>query len=412
MFKLSPKSYNELVKQSYIVEEDLELEDEDDGTVQSDTFMLAQFLSSTGPEEFSNYSSSSSSSSNSKKFKKASRILSRLRKQPTMTALGSRPATEKSKKHTPLQVNYISPLDLTDSTISAISAMSSSAVSESTVVPKVSAKIGMSSSPSASNINGNNNYNKNTTNHSHKDDDNDGGENNNDNDDNRSTNRNSFYSHHNYYYNKNYTNMHQAESVVSSTMRDSGIYSETMSHLEKPSSMMISDMSFPHPPPSRPEPLPPAVASAAIGAACQPYTFLTAKQLRTVPEAALKRKSVRLRHIQIQTESMIKNEQEQQGEQRSCPHCRQVISPLSKRQRRPSCPPALSSGPIQDKKQLYDIIHSLKLQLDQERKHRQELEKKVDDHHLNDRKEALLKEKSKWEGDCLWMNNRMALISE
>ncbi|KAI8889277.1 hypothetical protein K501DRAFT_329350 [Backusella circina FSU 941] len=395
MFKLNSKPFNEPVKQSYIAEDDFEqvLEDEDVDVAQSDTFMLAQFLSSTGPEEFSNQNSHISSS-NSKKFKKASRILNRLRKQPTMTVLGSRPMMEEPKKHIPLQVNYVSPLDITGSTISTVSALSSSAVSESAaVVPRETV-------PSSPNSNTKINYNSRTSNNSN----------------NNSDNRNSFYSHHHYYYNKNdnaHTNMHKAESVVSSTMRDSGIYSETMSTLEKPSCMMINDMYFPHPPPSRPEPLPLAIASAAIDAACS-SVYLTPKQLRTVPEAALKRKSVRLRHIQIQTESpLIKTKEQHEGDQRSsCPHCRQVITPLSKRQRRVSCPPALSSGPTQDARQLYDIIHSLKLQLDKERKHRQELEKKVDQHHLSDRKESLLKEKSKWEGECLKMNNRMALISE
>ncbi|RCI02263.1 hypothetical protein CU098_000924 [Rhizopus stolonifer] len=200
------------------------------------------------------------------------------------------------------------------------------------------------------------------------------------------------------------------------SLRDSGVYSETASekdihaqatvaHGPPPVPLftsVLNDIQFPQPPktthsPRRPAPLPPAVASAAIVSA-----------IRSVPEAALKRRSVRLRHVQVQTD-----DRNGSNESQTCPHCRQTISTM--RARRPSCPPALASGPLlqeetEDAKVLLAMIMKLKSQLEEEKQCRMKLEQAI--YHRDNHKKQLAKEKNRWADDCLWLNDRIALLPE
>ncbi|KAI8329277.1 hypothetical protein EDC96DRAFT_529503 [Choanephora cucurbitarum] len=187
----------------------------------------------------------------------------------------------------------------------------------------------------------------------------------------------------------------QPSYTQTSAMRDSGVYSETASEKDfntttsyGPPPMplftsVLNDLRFPQPPksvtgsqaPPRPAPLPQSVASAAIASA-----------IRSVPEAALKRKSVRLRHAQVQTTDMP-DTSPVTSDQKSCPHCRQEIRPENLvRSRRPSCPPALATGPLQksvepepteDAKALLDMILKLKSQLEEEKQCRLKLEEAI-----------------------------------
>ncbi|KAL0080297.1 hypothetical protein J3Q64DRAFT_1759383 [Phycomyces blakesleeanus] len=125
------------------------------------------------------------------------------------------------------------------------------------------------------------------------------------------------------------------------TLRDSGIYS--MSDKESsiappppvpslpyvasprlPSSTSLSDLHFPMPPlaapsptsstslrPLRPNPLPAAVASAAIAAAMHSHRAMSVcsdlsenPQHRPLPPQVIKRRSVRIRHAQVQTDDL------------------------------------------------------------------------------------------------------------
>lgn len=354
MFKISSKSFTQQravlkpLKNSSaaIIEEEEEADDDDDtsscysvaaGPVtkydsnsRHDTMMLAQFFSTTGPEEY--ISPSIKNDSTKQQFKRASRLLSRLRKKPTLSALHQQ--TDEKRTHIPLPA-YKSPEDDLPPV--------SSTQTDATLIKKT------------------------TTQH---------------------------------------------------PLRDSGVYSETASDRDSfnlppvptPQAPFLSDLQqFPQPPfsyknfPRRPPPLPPAVASAAIASACSPTT------LRSVPEAALKRRSVRLRHVQVQTE-----QEETSEERRACPHCRQSIG-VKERMRRPSCPPALSSGCVltasmkkdeYDTKALLAMVVQLKSQLAEEKQSRIKLENQMS------KKDELAKEKDKWAGDCLWLNDRIALLPE
>lgn len=369
MFKSQrKKSVSRPIKDTAIYEEEEEYEESEEDNSSScysngitaavttqdsrkDTMLLAQFLLSTGPEELVTKDSKSAH----QQFKRASRLLNRLRKKPVMPVLrsGSHYVDPPIKRtHIPLPAYEPPPLSPIEICV--------------TPTPIV---------------------------------------------------------------NKSDTSV---ESAIN--LRDSGVYSETNSDTSSAVTVSVSvppvpvylfnDLQqFPQPPttklkssssPRRPAPLPPAVASAAIATACS-----ISSVVRTVPEAALKRKSVRLRHVQVQTEIAT---QTADHERQACPHCRLAISPTSKdfnRLRRPSCPPALSSGPVlsssqeaEDAKALIAMIHTLKSQLAEEKQCRLDLEKLVYQRQSEDRIEQLAKEKDRWAGDCLWLNDRIALLPE
>ncbi|KAI8879063.1 hypothetical protein K501DRAFT_336325 [Backusella circina FSU 941] len=140
----------------------------------------------------------------------------------------------------------------------------------------------------------------------------------------------------------------QQEPVVSSTLlRDSGIYSEATT-----SDWVVNDLQFPSPP-------------------------LVKSNNRQ------QKKQVRLRHVQVQTDK-----DGNETDKTACPHCRQAIPAAARvgRPRRPSCPPSLASGKViasekseksepEDTKLLFEMLNQLKLQLEQEREHRIQLEK-------------------------------------
>ncbi|KAG2235777.1 hypothetical protein INT48_001003 [Thamnidium elegans] len=327
--------------------------------------LLAQFLSSTGPEEYAAITDIKQDNKTQQQFKRASRLLSRLRKKPTMPVLRSgSPYVEPIKKnHIPLPVYEPSLYCNTIATTTKPNSPSSPIKSSFLNSPPVKKS---------------------------------------------------------------------AESAIN--LRDSGIYSETNSDRDSsvsssctpmpPLPLFLNDLQqFPQPPiskaksPRRPAPLPPAVASAAIATACSP-TSCSSSTLRSVPEAALKRKSVRLRHVQVQTEMGTQTSNDSMDKQ-ACPHCRLVISPSKdfNRLRRPSCPPALSSGPVLtasegDAKALMLMINKLKTQLAEEKQCRLNLEKAMYQRQSEDRLHQLAKEKDRWAGDRLWLNDRIALLPE
>lgn len=303
----------------------------------NETMLLAQFFSTTGPEEYV----AKQDNKTQQQFKRASRLLSRLRKKPTISALRSGSTlTEPKKTHIPLPAYE----------------------SLENVTPTIK------------------------------------------------------------------TSFTKETKSPPTHLRDSGIYSETASERDSsvsshnytnipPLPAFLTDLQqFPQPPfsyknyPRRPAPLPPAIASAAIASACSSTTTI-----RSVPEAALRRRSVRLRHVQVQTDS--EQETIQTDDKKACPHCRQVVRKDSIRTRRPSCPPALSSGPILtttayekegDTKALLAMVMKLKSQLAEEKQSRIKLENAMS----KDKKVELAKEKDKWAGDCLWLNDRIALLPE
>lgn len=252
-----------------------------------------------------------------------------------------------------------------------------------------------------------------------------------------------------------------------SCLRDSGVYSEAsdkdvMMHPPPPpvppppppaqqqaGSQQFQDMEFPMPPsvpaksharqPRRPAPLPAAVASAAIAAATnEPQqqekmpsyrTVSTCSSLseksvvRSVPSAALKRRSIiRARHAQVQTED-AETQTKQTG---ACPHCRQVLpqqQPEAEDHRRLSCPPAMASGDLlseEEKKEkaadaqnLMAMIEQLQKQLLEEQQSRKKLEQQMSRQQQAALKaEQVAQERSRWKGDCLWLQDRIALLPE
>lgn len=404
MFKIASKSFNQQravlkpLKNTCIFEEEEEGYDEDDANdvlddassscyslsaathtsaaaavtthdSRNETMMLAQFFSTTGPEELSPRPSpqSKGDTKTQHQFKRASRLLSRLRKKPTLSAIHTTMAETIStpkRTHIPLPAypEHEEPIETTPTTNTYDS------------------------------------YKKPTQHTNH--------------------------------------------------LRDSGVYSETASERDStcyhplyvppvptpppPSAAaltvptaattaFLTDLQqFPQPPfykssPRRPAPLPPAVASAAIASACSPTT--TGETIRSVPEAALKRRSVRLRHVQVQTD--VKEEElTDEIERRACPHCRQSIG-KDHRMRRPSCPPALASTDssiassvssndeqLTDTKALMAMVVKLKSQLAEEKQCRIKLENQMS------KRDELAKEKDKWAGACLWLNDRIALLPE
>lgn len=466
----------------------------------NETMLLARFFSTTGPEEYAFNNSNNKENQNKKQqqFNRASKLLNKLRKRPTMPVLRSPPtagagftggmmngagtilgeSTKMIKKnYIPLPVyeepSFSNNMNLTTTT--PITNYNKSA--PTTSITAAAAAQQTANVANAANANASNNKTTSTTPPTT--------------------------------ILKSSTavatqttppsalkkNPHQQQaplSPIQQQLRDSGIYSETAS--EKDSSVLstnttitqhlissrpplppfLNDLQqFPQPPyhnittatknPRRPAPLPPAIASAAIAIACSPK----ANTVRSVPEAALKRRSVRLRHVQVQTEllsgsstnnskssdanktqkddlvvvvpssstSTNQQQQQQQEDRQACPHCRQVISgATNNRIRRPSCPPALSSGPFipkalskqeeeeeeyedneegrTDAKALLAMIMKLKSQLAEEKQCRIKLEKAMYQRQSDEEREHLAKEKDRWAGDCLWLNDRIALLPE
>ncbi|KAI8148188.1 hypothetical protein BJV82DRAFT_591168, partial [Fennellomyces sp. T-0311] len=192
----------------------------------------------------------------------------------------------------------------------------------------------------------------------------------------------------------------------SASMRDSGVYSEVSDkdYIPPPPPVPPPPVpcldQFPMPPsipaksrarPRRPAPLPADVASAAINAA-----------LRSVPEAALRRRSV-------------VRPAKQAAPPTACPHCRQHIQ-SNKEDRRLSCPPALATGLLlkeQSEGTLRAMIAQLEKQLADERMSRKKLEQAMSRHQQAVvKREQVAEERDRWKDNCLWMQDRIALLPE
>ncbi|KAG2224816.1 hypothetical protein INT45_005340 [Circinella minor] len=230
---------------------------------------------------------------------------------------------------------------------------------------------------------------------------------------------------------------HHHHQQYAPSLRDSGVYSEISDKdyippppPVPPPPVPTLDL-FPMPPPSipakstarprRPAPLPANVASAAIHAA-----------LRNVPEAALRRQSViRQQHYQQQqqqqssgSEKAQQQEKEQELRTGACPHCRQHISSNSfngkeKDNRRLSCPPALATGELliknTNESNLRQMILQLEKQLADERLSRKKLEQAISRQHhqaVINKQEEVAEERDRWKGESLWMENRIASLPE
>lgn len=474
MFKISSKPFSQQratlkpIKNSAIYEETEEEEEDDDAINEEDdvfledgssscyssgiagtagyhdtrneTMMLAQFLASTGPEEYASQivKNGGGDSKAQQQFKRASRLLSRLRKRPTMPVLRAGQAAPIAENGPPsaIKKNYI-PLPVYEAPEMHATNTTTSHGNTNTTTTNTNTNTTKSSSPQLPKISTSPTH-LNVTPHHH----------------NKSNNRKSF---------------NQSTTLSPMQLRDSGIYSETASERDSsvvssttynssaiptipPLPHFLTDLQqFPTPPyvmgtknssgsnsPRRPAPMPPAMASAAI-AACSPSSVVSTSTVRSVPEAALKRRSVRLRHVQVQTETgtstddlfiAASNAKSQIEDKQACPHCRQVVTVTAashQRMRRPSCPPALSSGATlstqifdmdmddgkeTDAKKLLAMIMNLKSQLAEEKQCRLKLEKAMYQRQSEDRREMLAKEKDRWAGDCLWLNDRIALLPE
>ncbi|KAG2198915.1 hypothetical protein INT47_010320 [Mucor saturninus] len=408
MFKISSKSFTQQraalkpLKNACIFEEEEE-DQEDDGEVLDDhsscyslstgvaavtthdsrheTMMLAQFFSTTGPEE-PIPPLLKGDSKPQHQFKRASRLLSRLRKKPTLSALHTTTeVTPPKRTHIPLP-------DYHPDTAQSIV--------EEPVYRET--------------------YKKSTTTSNHLRDSGVYSE--------TASERDSTY--HPSYVPPVPTPPPPPSALASAAAISAPFLS---SNAQKKGAFLTDLQQFPQPPfyksfPQRPPPLPPAIASAAIASAsanacsptitaCSPNSISsptsTSTGIHHVPEAALKRRSVaRLRHVQVQTEVEEINET-----RRACPHCRQSIG-KDHRMRRPSCPPALSSTvsvsreeeETIDTKALMAMVVKLKSQLAEEQQCRMKLENQMS------KRDELAKEKDKWAGDCLWLNDRIALLPE
>lgn len=328
----------------------------------NDTMLLAQFLATTGPpEEYGK----TDDSKKKQQFNRASRLLKRLRKKPTMTALRNEPIPETTnnerRTHIPLST-YETIKEDTNQQRTTVSKDNSD---------KGNFRVSTSSS-------------------------------------------------------------YKVNKQQSSASRDSGVYSETNSERESclsslsgnyeavpplpPFTSMLSDIQFPHPPKSNQprRPLPPSIAAI----------MNTTENVRAVPEAALKRRSVRLRHVQVQTteapSSEFLREKPMAEDKQACPHCRQIITASSDKSRRTSCPPALASGlpllpanDLEDSKVLLAMIMKLKSQLEEEKMCRLKLERAMQQQKRSDeRRELLAREKDKWADNCVWLDDRLAFLPE
>ncbi|SAM04968.1 hypothetical protein [Absidia glauca] len=237
------------------------------------------------------------------------------------------------------------------------------------------------------------------------------------------------------------------------SMRDSGVYSDfsekedMIPPVPAPSLPVKSQFrsSQHHTQPKRPAPLPASVASAAIASATagtkdalpsQPPPIPAFNQRRAlsstsasadrrsvirhsgaVPAAALKRRSVRIRHIQVQTDQPI-SPAEEKGEH-VCSHCHQPLA-NGNGGRRTSCPSILPNGQlipkqpaVEGSQELLEMIEHLKAQLAQEQHSRLQLEQAMSRQQETAKKIDLVqREKDRWKGDCLWLNDRIALLPE
>lgn len=349
----------------------------------NETMLLAQFLATTGPDEYEK----ADDKKKKQQFNRASRLLKRLRKKPTMAVLRgdqiseTTATTNERKTHIPLPVHDTN--------------------NESSNNDKENLNFRKMSSTSCSIPKAN------------------------------------------------------KQQPSSSVLRDSGVYSETNSEKESyltstyesvpplpPFTSMLSDIQFPHPPPQhkphvssprRPAPVPPsitAIMSTSTSTKGISESMNTADRIRSVPEAALKRRSVRLRHVQVQTSTepetddkstVLQEREEPLGEDKqACPHCRQVITKET-RNRRTSCPPALASGlallpqkDLEDSKVLLAMIMKLKSQLEEEKLCRIKLEKAMHQQQKksDERREQLAREKDKWADNCVWLDDRLAFLPE
>ncbi|KAI8379071.1 uncharacterized protein BYT42DRAFT_567338 [Radiomyces spectabilis] len=367
-----------------------------------DTLTLARFLANTGPEEFSK-----NGKKQNQQLKRASRLLNRLRKRPSTkssltssaTLLNTSIAGAPKKTHIPLPV-YTPP--------SLTSTESSEENSQSEPQPRP-------------------------------------------------------------------VQRPNSRITATSTLRDSGVYSEVSDKdsvappvppFPSTTAASVNELHFPVPPslplksqarsqPRRPAPLPASVASAAIAAACrnsaasfdyEPRTLSICSNLsdksvlRSVPAAALKRRSVRIRHAQVQTQTATGQHQppssgaasSPETDRRACPHCHQVISPsvplTATEPRRLSCPPVLASGKLlkavtdklnestmtDEAKMLLGMIEQLKMQLAEEQQSRMILEKAIMSRQMEGthKMDQVAREKDRWKGDCLWLSDRIALLPE
>ncbi|KAI9481316.1 MAG: hypothetical protein EXX96DRAFT_566216 [Benjaminiella poitrasii] len=414
----------------------------------NETLMLAQFLSTTGPEEYSDKISNHQRKEEDKKqqqqqFRRASRLLNRLRKKPTFPALQSEPtiieqSPQLTNSSSRKKRNYI-PLPVYEESCEYRQHLASP--SFNTAITNYSRRPDIKTKPTTTTVV--------TDTQQH------------------------------YHHNPPTTIVHKQQQQQQQ-LRDSGVYSETHSEKDALLTTAITTTTtttkltdeihqFPQPPfsllnkhqqyephltplatqsqqPRRPAPLPAAVASAAIASACSTTTTTssssvlsstssslsskmnggTSHPLRSVPKAALKRRSVRLRHVQVQTtteketsEDEKKSIQQQQAKE-ACPHCRQVIrlNDTQSRKKRLSSPPALASGPMllsnddsENNRMLLDMIMKLKSQLEEEKMCRLKLERVIEQQQRScERREALAKEKHKWADDCLWLNDRIACL--
>lgn len=226
--------------------------------------------------------------------------------------------------------------------------------------------------------------------------------------------------------------IHVEHPRTPNALRDSGVYSETSEKDIPPPpvppvpAQSFHDLEFPMPPsvpaksqarqPRRPAPLPAAVASAAIAVA----TSDRSPSLRSIPAAALKRRSiVRARNAEVQTEATEATETTKASR---CPHCRQCINSNDKDdERRLSCPPALAPGKLlqrtaptsEETKMLMAMIEKLQMQLAEEQQSRKKLELAMTKHQQAQQKaEQVAQERNRWKGDCLWLQDRIALLPE
>ncbi|CAO3670755.1 unnamed protein product [Rhizopus stolonifer] len=88
-------------------------------------------------------------------------------------------------------------------------------------------------------------------------------------------------------------------------------------------------------------------------------------------------------------------------DKKSCPHCRQSITT---RPRRPSCPPALASGPSMESNTKLLLAMN---QLAEEKQSRIKLEKAM---YQIERRNQLEQEKKKWVKDCMMLNERVPIL--
>ncbi|KAI8331029.1 hypothetical protein BC941DRAFT_439610 [Chlamydoabsidia padenii] len=422
----------------------------------ADTLVLAQFLASTGPEEFLK---PSKKQQQNPQFRRASRLFNRLRKKGaqqginTTTLLSSvapisivakgnsnslRSAHGQTKAtHMPLPVYQ--PTSSMPSAISNADPISNAAVH--------------ATSPSSQNSNKNmaflSHQPKPRQRHNHHQEQTITPT--------KSTSTSSVSSH-------NAPHPSASRSTSSNTsrrqlsLRDSGVYSDfsekedMIPPVPAPSLPVKSQFrsSQHHTQPKRPAPLPASVASAAIASATAatkdilpppipPFNQRRAlsstsassssdrrsviRHSGAVPAAALKRRSVRIRHIQVQTDRST-SKAEEEGEH-VCSHChRPLIKENSEYdgRRRTSCPSVLPNGQLIPKqplptngesKQLLEMIEQLKAQLAQEQQSRLQLEQAMSRQQETAKKIDLVqREKDRWKGDCLWLNDRIALLPE